>query len=461
MRRRSLRLRLTLTFTIGAAVLSTLFAVVTYFGVRHILVVQRETVDLQQSFVNAALVRNTIADHHSVSRVLESIDAAGSSRSLVEINEVWTPGSPSTSPSQIPLDQRDDVPARIVTRQVTIRGGEPFLSIAVPIPALDAAYYEIFPLQDLEHTLRLLLFLLSVGALGVALVGAAGGLWLTRRAVRPLERVSRAAEQIANGELSTRLPVTPSDREIEQLTQSFNTMVDQLVAQQEKDARFASDVSHELRSPLTTLATTASLLQQNRAGLSPAGQEALDLLAADLGIFQTLVEELLEMARADAGAVQLHLEELEVPELIRQCVTSAARRLQVTSMPVEIDGDFEHVHVLVDRRRFERVITNLIDNAKRYAGGAVAIRLDRDEQCVYVNVDDAGDGVSPGERERVFERFYRGGAANSRGAARGTGLGLFLVADHVALLGGTISIASSPEGGARFRIALPLHKDAE
>jgi signal transduction histidine kinase len=198
-------------------------------------------------------------------------------------------------------------------------------------------------------------------------VGVSGGLWLTRRAVRPLERVSRAAEQIAQGELSTRLPVTPSDREIEQLTQSFNTMVDHLVAQQEKDARFASDVSHELRSPLTTLATTTSLLQQNRAGLSPAGQEALDLLAADLGIFQTLVEELLEMARADAGAVQLHLEELEVPELIRQCVTSAARRLQVAPMPVEIEGDFEHVHVLVDRRRFERVITNLISPRPRPA----------------------------------------------------------------------------------------------
>jgi signal transduction histidine kinase len=438
-----------------------MFAVLTYFGVRHILVVQRETVDLQQSFVNAALVRNTIADNHSVPRVLESIDAAGSSRSLVEINEAWTPGSPSTSPSEIPLDQRDDVPARIVTRQITIRNGEPNLSIAIPIPALNAAYYEIFPLQDLEHTLRLLLFLLGVGALATTLVGVSGGLWLTRRAVRPLERVSRAAEQIAEGALSTRLPVTPADREIEQLTQSFNTMVDHLIAQQEKDARFASDVSHELRSPLTTLATTASLLQHNRAGLSPTGQEALDLLVADLGIFQTLVEELLEMARADAGSVQLHLEELPIDELIRQCVTSAARRLQVPLVPVETAGDFAHVRVLVDRRRFERVITNLIDNAKRYAGGASAIRLDHDERFVYVNVDDAGEGLAPTERERVFERFYRGSAANSRGAARGTGLGLFLVADHVALVGGSIEILSSPEGGARFRITLPLHEETE
>ena len=110
----------------------------------------------------------------------------------------------------------------------------------------------------------------------------------------------------------------------------------------------------------------------------------------------------------------------------------------------------------VDRRRFERVITNLIDNAHRYAGGAVALRIDVADNVVEVNVDDAGAGVPPEESEQVFERFFRGQAAHDRGIARGTGLGLALVRDHVRAFGGTITVSRSPDGGARFQILLPL-----
>ena len=124
----------------------------------------------------------------------------------------------------------------------------------------------------------------------------------------PLEQVSLAAAAIADGNLSTRLQVTRADREVQQLTDSFNEMVSQLVDRLERDARFASDVSHELRSPLTTLTTTASVLQAHRHELSGSAQESLDLLTADLAIFQSLVEDLLEMARGDAGAVPLSIE---------------------------------------------------------------------------------------------------------------------------------------------------------
>jgi signal transduction histidine kinase len=110
----------------------------------------------------------------------------------------------------------------------------------------------------------------------------------------------------------------------------------------------------------------------------------------------------------------------------------------------------------VDRRRFERVITNLIDNAHRYAGGAVALRIDVADNVVAFNVDDAGAGVPLEESERVFERFFRGQAAHDRGIARGTGLGLALVRDHVRAFGGTITVLRSPEGGARFQILLPV-----
>jgi two-component system sensor histidine kinase MtrB len=229
-----------------------------------------------------------------------------------------------------------------------------------------------------------------------------------------------------------------------------------LVDRLERDARFASDVSHELRSPLTTLATTASVLQQHREDLSPAGQESLDLLLADLSIFQSLVEDLLEMARSDAGAVPLVMEKVPAIELLHQSVRSAAARHALVEPVVEVDESVCDPLVEVDRRRFERVITNLIDNAHRYAEGAVAVRMNRVANHLAINIDDAGPGVPLDEREHVFERFFRGRAAHDRGIARGTGLGLALVRDHVKAFGGTISVLESDDGGARFQILLPI-----
>jgi signal transduction histidine kinase len=203
------------------------------------------------------------------------------------------------------------------------------------------------------------------------------------------------------------------------------------------------------------LATTASVLQQHREDLSAAGQESLDLLVADLSIFQSLVDDLLEMSRSDA-AVPLVREVISATELVNQSVRSAARRLGIDEPPVEIDEGVGDPMVLVDRRRFERVITNLIDNAHRYAEGAVALRIEVQGTQLALNVDDAGAGVPGDEHEQVFERFFRGRAAHDRGIARGTGLGLALVRDHVRAFGGSITVSESPEGGARFQILLPI-----
>jgi K+-sensing histidine kinase KdpD len=211
---------------------------------------------------------------------------------------------------------------------------------------------------------------------------------------------------------------------------------------------------------LTTLATTASVLQQHRAELSPAGQESLDLLTADLSIFQSLVEDLLEMARSDAGAVPLVIETVSALELVRQSVRSAARRHGLAEPPVEVADAVESPMISVDRRRFERVIANLIDNAHYYAGGATGVCIELEGDQLAINVDDGGAGVPVEEREAVFERFFRGRAAHDRGIARGTGLGLALVRDHVRAFGGTIHVLESPSGGARFQILLPYSEEA-
>jgi two-component system sensor histidine kinase MtrB len=457
MRRRSLRLRLLVTFGLGAFVLSSLVATLTYVGVERLLISNQQQADLGQSYVNAALVRSTLySSPPELSNLLNSIQNASSSNVLVRTHKEWLARSNSASTAEVSGDTISIVEAGRPTEQTLREDGRIIFVVGVPIPSVETQFFEVFQLSNLEHTLRLMLLWLIFGALATSLVGLSGGLWVARRTVRPLMEVSHAAALIAEGALTTRLLVNQADREVQQLTESFNQMVSQLVQRLERDARFASDVSHELRSPLTTLATTASVLQQHRDDLSPAARESLDLLLADLSIFQSLVEDLLEMARSDGGAVALVMETLPVIELAQQSVRSASRRHGIDEPPVEVASGVGDPLVRVDRRRFERVITNLIDNAHRYAGGAVALRIDVADNVVAFNVDDAGAGVPLEESERVFERFFRGQAAHDRGIARGTGLGLALVRDHVRAFGGTITVLRSPEGGARFQILLPV-----
>ncbi len=457
MRKRSLRLRLLITFGLGAVILSGLFASLTYEGFHQVLVNERLQTDLKQAYVNADLVRSTLdTAPPTLSGILNSIEHATNSSVLVYTFNEWLSRSEGASTKDVSKVFLAKVRRGQPTAQILNIHGKLVYVVGVPIPAVETQFFEVFKLGSLENTLKTLTLVLGAGALVTFLLGITGGLWVTRRTVRPLERVSLAAAAIAEGNLSTRLQVTRADREVQQLTESFNDMVGQLVERLERDARFASDVSHELRSPLTTLATTATVLQQHRFELSPAGQESLDLLTADLSIFQSLVEDLLEMARSDADAVPLVIETVTAIELVRQSVRSAARRHGLREPPIEIAVSLEDPLVSVDRRRFERVMTNLIDNAHHYAGDATTIRLDYELGQIAINVDDAGPGVPVEEREAIFERFFRGRAAHDRRVVRGTGLGLALVRDHVRAFGGTIRLLDSPDGGARFQILLPL-----
>ncbi len=281
-------------------------------------------------------------------------------------------------------------------------------------------------------------------------------------------------------------------------------MVDQLQARIQREARFNSDVSHELRSPLTTLSASLEVLETDRDELPPRAQRALQLLGDDLRRFQRMVGDLLEMSRADAGSADVFLEEVDVSELVERAVEAGMRSLGETGTTPEvvIGPDVESVHVGVDKRRFERVMANLLENAANYGGGATVIsvmtvgpdgsrerqrmvpvreegggmREDRGERrnkaatghaqngthaAVEIAVEDAGPGISTIERTKVFDRFYRGSAAGRRGAGSGTGLGLALVAEHVRLMNGETWVESSPSGGARFVISLPVLEDDE
>ncbi len=262
---------------------------------------------------------------------------------------------------------------------------------------------------------------MRVSLIGAAIITSALGVllgaWAARRAVRPLADAAQAAQAIAGGGLGTRLE-PGDDPDLQVLASSFNDMAAALQQRVERDARFASDVSHELRSPLTTLAASADVLQSRRDELPEKAAAAVDLLVADVGRFQGLVEDLLEISRFDAGAVRLHLEELQVAEFVRQAVGVSA----MPDVEVRVDPRAEDVIIEADRRRLARVVANLLDNARYYGEGDVTVMLEPSQPPseeiseVQISVEDHGPGVPAEERSLVFERFARGGSARARGS---------------------------------------------
>jgi signal transduction histidine kinase len=242
------------------------------------------------------------------------------------------------------------------------------------------------------------------------------------------------------------------------LTESFNDMAEALQLRVERDARFASDVSHELRSPLMTLAASVEVMEARRDELPERAQSALDLLSSDVVRFQGLVEDLLEISRFDAGAIRLNMEELLAAEFVRQAVAVSS----APTTPVHASERAEVALIRGDKRRLARVIANLIDNARAYGGGEPEITIEvvnppsEPISHITIAVEDRGLGVAPEERSLIFERFARGGGAGRRTGSEGAGLGLSLVDEHVRMHGGRVWVEDRLDGesGARFVIEL-------
>jgi two-component system sensor histidine kinase MtrB len=278
------------------------------------------------------------------------------------------------------------------------------------------------------------------------------GWWAARRVLRPLRGIGDAAHALAAGRLETRVEAS-DDGDLATIADSFNEMASAMQERIERDARFASNVSHELRSPLMTLAASIEVLQNSRDEMPDRAKAALDLMAADIERFRQLVEDLLEISRFDAGVMHLDLEEVRVDEMVMQAVT-ASTDVDVT---MDIDSDLAGVVVKADKRRLSRVIANLLDNASKYGGGASRVELRREGDAVQIAVEDCGPGVLPEDREAIFHRFNRGSSAGHRRGIDGVGLGLALVAEHIRLHGGEVWVEDRPDGepGARFVIELP------
>jgi signal transduction histidine kinase len=445
---------------------------ITYFTARQTFLNERQTAQQRQAFANAALVQNALRSPVTqVNQLIESVDTLPGSRSVLRTGGQWYATSISVGQSAIPPGERVLVLAGTPASQLFTLSGAPQEVIGVPLPAVHAAYFEVFSLDELAGTLRALAVALTAAALVTTIAGAAVGRWAASRALRPLAGLTDAAVAIAGGQLDTRVE-SGDDPDLEELAAAFNRMTANLQDRIEREARFTSDVSHELRSPLTTLTATVSVLESHRSQLAPRAQSALDLLGGDLQRFTRMVDDLLEISRFDAGSAELSLDEVDPVELVRRAVVASAPAgadgaRGPAPFPVEVGPGVDGLRLRVDKRRFERVMANLVENAALYAGGVTRVLVERQPPLVTpapfpatairVVVQDHGPGIPASERDHLFDRFYRGGRAGQRASSQGTGLGLSLVAEHVRLHGGRVWSEDASGGGTRFVVELPLH----
>lgn len=449
--RAGVRARTSALFAIGALGVATSLAVGTYELTRHSLLRERERTAVRAAYFDAAVVRQGISgDGSGIVDVLRTLDTGQARRPLLYRNGRWYARTADTGfTAAVPTSLRRLVQAGAPGVQRVTLHGEPTLVVGVPLRPERADYYELTTQVELERTLRRLGLSLVITALVTTAAAAALGHWASRRLLRPLTSVAGAARAIAGGDLSARVDAT-DDPDLAPLVTSFNEMVRELGARIERDRRFAADVSHELRSPLQTLTAASAVLVNRRGGLDARSASAARLVAAEVARFNTLLTDLLELAR---GEQPLQVSQVAVSEVMGRLCSDNGLPTSVLSVP---DG----LTWRLDERRFERVVVNLLQNAQRHAGGATRVECHAAGGALHLTVDDAGPGIPVDEREIVFHRFGRGRRASARGSGSlstsdGTGLGLSLVAQHVAAHGGIVTIGDSDGGGARLQVCFP------
>lgn len=378
--------------------------------------------------------------------------------------------------SDVAVGPVDDIPAglrkmvaggQVAFQYTTVQQGAdvvPALVIGslVESPIQGLELYLVFPLASEQNTVNLVRGTLLTGA--IVLLGLLAAIaWLvTRQVIAPLQSASRIAVRFADGRLNERMPVRGDD-EFARLAVSFNDMAESLSRQINHleefgglQRQFTSDVSHELRTPLTTVRMAADLLYDGRDDLDPIQRRSVELLDKELNRFETLLTELLEISRHDAGVAELVASQIDMTVPVDAALATVAHLAAETGSDLIVDMPAEPVLAEIDPRRVERILRNLLANAIDHGEHRpVELTMRSDGDAVAVTVRDHGIGLRPGEEKLVFNRFWRSDPSRVRRSG-GTGLGLAISIEDARLHQGRLEAWGEPGEGSCFRLTLPL-----
>lgn len=416
--------------------------------------------------------------------VQETIPRASSSSRVIalQIDEIPV-GSGVRGFLTDPSLSEDVISAGLRERVVSFPDRQSWQSIAIPmgdgsvapgivvgqqlfLPGIGA--FQVYIAYDLADAQQTLQFVQStLWAAGFVLIAIVAGIsWIVLRLVsKPIIEASETSARLAAGDLEVRLPVHGED-ELATLAQSFNAMADSIESQIKElgelslvQQRFVSDVSHELRTPLTTIRLAADMLNDQRDQFDATTSRTTELLHTQVQRFETLLSDLLEISRYDAGSVQLELEATSLAELAEDIIDQMRPLAEGRGSELRLVAPGGYSPVDMDARRVRRVLRNLIGNAIEHGEGhPIVITVDSNQYAVAVGVRDFGLGMSPVDAERVFDRFWRADPSRQR-TIGGTGLGLSIALGDAKLHGGTLAVWSELAVGTNFVLTIPRSHD--
>jgi heavy metal sensor kinase len=337
-----------------------------------------------------------------------------------------------------------DERARIITWPSRDEDGEPFFVVVGQ------------SLKDLERAQRQMLVLLAVSNPIALLLASLGGLWIANKALRPVDRLTRAAERIGSGNLSERVEESRSRDELGRLAATFNNMISKLEQAFERERRFTADASHELKTPLAVLRGDIEVTLRRERSVEEY-KRTLSSSLEEIERLSNLADDLLTLARSDAGERTLELEPVRLDKLAAEAhafiqplasASGVAFNIETLSSPVVIEGD---------AKRLKQLLVNLMDNAIKYtpSGGSARLRLSVEDSSALIEISDTGRGIPAEALPRIFERFYR--QSDPRDArVTGFGLGLAISKWIVQAHNGSIEAKSEEGRGSRFTVRLPI-----
>ena len=332
----------------------------------------------------------------------------------------------------------------------TMIGGAPTFTVGVPFIRNEYMLGAVFiqtAAQEIEGDLGALLWpVLSVAALTAALA-AAGVFVYVRSIMKPIRQLKDAAVRMSSGDFAARVEVTRPSAEVEELSKAFNSMADELSEIEQSRREFVANVSHELRSPITSI---MGYIQGMEDGTIPPEEHGhyLTIVSDETRRLSKLIGDLLALSRLERDDAALTLIDFDICEMLRRVLI---RRLNdIDSRRMEIECDFEEDSMLVhaDADRMEQVVVNLLDNAIKFTpeGGRITLKCRTEKELCLVTVKDNGVGILPEDRAKIFDRFFTADRAHTAG--KGTGLGLSICQRILQMHGQTLRLEDTTEGAA-------------
>src|SRR5215471_10984147 len=465
MNTRSIQFRLTVWYAGLLALLLLLFGASTYLGLRHYL----------NQTLNESLGRQA---RQIGEGFLIDVAIGGEGYVISEINEHYAPelnnrfvrvtradgsvlyvsGKPKESHFDPTAVSTVSAPVnRDFLREEHVPGGE-LLIYAHPFTERTGQRFLIevgAPYEQVEVVLYGLLLALALGLPLTVIVAISGGWLLMRRALDPVDEITRGAEQITSRNLSQRLPVAKTGDHLERLSAALNRMIERLEESFLYVSRFTADASHELRTPLTILRGELEASAEHPE-IAPGLRETVESALEETERLSRIVESLMAISRLDAGEARMERDLLDLAELAAS--TTEQMRLLAEDKGIALRCESEElVNIEGDRARLKQVIVNLVDNAIKYtpAGGLVGVNVGGSNGRALLKVNDNGVGIPPEALPHIFERFYRADKARSRQMG-GAGLGLSIIKAIVTAHGGQVRVESVEGKGSRFLVELPI-----